>query len=72
MMTEGVKTVHDYLRELRESRKGKPNQVQEALDIYVDLWKKVIEKEIVAESDDIDLALSKIDKAGGLYKAAED
>ncbi len=71
-MTEGVRTVHDYLRELRETRKGKPGQVQDALDIYVDLWKRVVEKQIVAESDDIDTALSKIDKAGGLYKAAED
>ncbi len=71
-MTNGVKTVHDYLRELRESRKGKPSQVQDALDIYVELWKKVIEKEVVTEGDDIDAALSKIDKVGGLYKAAED
>jgi len=71
-MVQGVNTVGDYLRELRETRKAKPDQVQDALDIYVDLWKKVIEKGIVSSSDDIDLALSKLDEAGGLYKAAEE
>ena len=71
-VAQGVNTVQDYLRELRETRKGKPNQVREALDIYVDLWKKVMEKGIVNPTDDIDEALSKIDSVGGLYKAAEE
>ena len=71
-MVQGVNTVQDYLRELKETRKGKPNQVQDALDIYVDLWKKVLEKGIVKPTDDIDQALSKIDGVGGLYRAAEE
>ncbi len=71
-MGDQVKTVDDYLRELRETRKGKPDQVQDALDIYVELWQNVVEKGTVSPSDSIEAALLKIDKAGGLYKAAED
>jgi hypothetical protein len=71
-LVRGVNTVQDYLHELRETRKGKPNQVRDALDIYADLWKKVLEKGIVKSTDDIDEALSKLDSVGGLYKAAEE
>lgn len=71
-MGEPVRTVDDYLRELRETRKGKPEQVQDALDIYVELWQNVVEKGTVSPTDSIEAALSKIDKAGGLYRAAED
>ena len=71
-MSDAVKTVNDYLRELKQTRKGKPEQVQDALDIYVELWQKVVERGTVSPADTIEVALSKIDKAGGLYKAAED
>ena len=65
-----MKTVEQYLRELRESKKDKPQQVKEALQIYIDLWEKVIGKRVVDSEDDIETALSKIDKQGGLYEAA--
>ena len=63
--------VSEYLDQLKKTKKGKPQQIREALDIYIELWEKVIEKGTVAEGDDIDVALSKIDEAGGLYQAAE-
>ena len=62
--------VREYLDQLKETRKGKPAQIREALDIYVEMWEKVIKKGTVAEEDEVALALSKIDKAGGLYEAA--
>jgi len=63
--------VREYLDQLKETKKGKPQQIREALDIYIELWEKTIRKGTVSESDVIDVALSKIDKAGGLYQAAE-
>jgi hypothetical protein len=69
-LPEGSKTVRGYLKELRETRKDKPEQIKEALEIYVELWEDVIERGIVAEDDDMDSALSKIEARGGLYKAA--
>ena len=62
--------VREYLKQLKETKKGKPPQIREALDIYIDLWEKVVEREIVSHDDEIEAALSKIDKAGGLYQAA--
>ena len=35
-----------------------------------EIWEKVVEREIVSHDDEIEAALSKIDKAGGLYQAA--
>ena len=70
-MSQQVRTVEEYIRELRETRKGKPPHVQDALDIYVELWKSVVEKGTITSTDSLEDALSKIDKAGGLYKAAE-
>ncbi len=63
--------VREYLDQLKKTKKGKPQQIREALDIYIELWEKVIEKGTVSESDEIDAALSKIDEAGGLYQAAD-
>lgn len=60
----------EYLDQLRETRKGKPPQIREALDIYVELWDRVIKKGVVSEEDEVSEALSKLDKAGGLYEAA--
>jgi hypothetical protein len=62
--------VREYLKQLKETKKGKPPQIREALDIYIDLWEKVVEREIVSLDDEIEAALSKIDEAGGLYQAA--
>jgi hypothetical protein len=63
--------VREYLDELKETRKGKPPQIRDALDIYVEMWDRVIKNGTVSEEDEVALALSKIDKAGGLYEAAE-
>jgi hypothetical protein len=70
-MVGAEKTVDEYLRELRETRKEKPAQVQDALDIYVELWRRVVDNGIVNPGDSIDEALAKIERAGGLYAAAE-
>ncbi|MDG6979188.1 MAG: hypothetical protein JRN58_08925 [Nitrososphaerota archaeon] len=62
--------VKEYIGQLRETRKGKPPQIREALDIYVMLWEKAVENGVVSEEDEVSEALSKLDKAGGLYQAA--
>jgi hypothetical protein len=62
--------VREYLDQLRETRKGKPSQIKDALDIYVEMWDRVVKNGTVSEDDEVALALSKIDKAGGLYEAA--
>ena len=62
--------VKEYLEQLKETRKGKPPQIKDALDIYLEMWDKVIENGTVLAGDELPLALSKIDKAGGLYEAA--
>ncbi len=62
--------VKDYLEQLKETKKGKPPQIRDALDIYMELWGKVIENGTVSKEDEVALALAKIDKAGGLYEAA--
>jgi hypothetical protein len=63
--------VREYLEQLKETRKGKPQQVREALDVYLELWDKVIEKGTVSQDDDVAVALQKLDTAGGLYEAAD-
>jgi hypothetical protein len=62
--------VREYLEQLRETRKGKPQQIRDALDIYMEMWDRVIENGTVSADDEVSLALSKIEKAGGLYEAA--
>ena len=62
--------VREYLEQLKETRKGKPQQIRDALDIYTEMWDRVIENGTVSEEDEVSLALSKIEKAGGLYEAA--
>ena len=64
-------TVREYLAQLKATKKGKPPQIRDALDIYIGLWNEVVKNGTVAEADEIDVALSKIDKAGGLYQAAD-
>ena len=60
----------DYLKELRETKKDKPEQIREALEIYVELWETVIQKGVVGRDDGIDDALSKVEAKGGLHSAA--
>jgi len=67
-----VRTLGEYLKELGKTRKGKPRQVSDALDIYLDLWNKAIEKGTVKLTDGVEEALAKVERSGGLYKAAED
>lgn len=71
-MAARIKTVGQYLKELRASKAEKPRQVKDALELYIDLWEKTIEKGVVAVEDDIEEALAKIDGAGGLYTVAEE
>lgn len=70
-MADEPKSVKEYLHDLQSSKGDKPQQVRDALEIYVDLWKRVIEKGIVSPADSIDEALAKIESSGGLYAAAE-
>jgi hypothetical protein len=63
--------VREYLEQLQETKKGKPGQIKDALDIYMELWEKVIKNGTVSEDDEVGAALSKLDQAGGLYGAAE-
>ena len=71
-MSAKVKNVEEYLKGLGDSKRDKPAQIREALQIYIDLWKKTIEKGVVQPSDDIETALTKIDNQGGLYLAADE
>lgn len=66
------KLVKEYIDELEETKEGRPEQVKEGLEIYVNLWRKAIEKGVVAETDSVNEALVKIEKQGGLYEAAGD
>ncbi|MBI2648423.1 MAG: hypothetical protein HYU03_04075 [Thaumarchaeota archaeon] len=71
-MSVRVKSVERYLKELRDSKKEKPQQVKDGIEIYIELWEKAIKRGIVSPDDDVESALQKIDASGGLYKAAED
>jgi len=65
-----AKTVGEYLKELRENKKGRPSQVREALDVYIDLWENAIKNGKVEREDEIADAVAKVDASGGLYHAA--
>ena len=67
-----MRNLEEYLKELERSKKEKPEQVKDALEIYIGLWRKAISKGVVAPDDEIEKALAKIDESGGLYKASED
>jgi hypothetical protein len=71
-LTARVRNVRSYLEELEKTKEDRTEQVKEGLEMYIDLWKKAIERGVVVESDEVDNALVKIEKAGGLYKAAGD
>lgn len=70
-MSSWMRKVRDYLDELAKTKNDRSEQVKEGLEIYIDLWKKAIENKVVEESDDVDVALSKIEGRGGLRRAAE-
>lgn len=61
--------VREYLEQLKESKKGKPPQIRDALDIYMELWDRAVKNGIVSEDDEVALALTKLDEVGGLYEA---
>ena len=69
-MTAKVRDVRTYLEELEKNKEGRGAQVKEGLEIYIDLWRRAIEKGVVSESDGVESALAKIEGRGGLYKAA--
>ncbi len=59
----------EYLARIKETKRGKPERVKEALEVYIELWDKALRNGTVSESDEVDAALSKVEKAGGLYRA---
>jgi len=71
-MSKRSKTVREYLSELRETKKDKPGQIRDALDIYLELWESVMDRGVVGGDDTIDEALSKVEAKGGLYRAASE
>lgn len=71
-MTRAIKTVEEYLKELRQNRKEKPPEVKEALEVYIELWENAIKNGTVMPDESIEDALAKVDAKGGLYKAAGD
>jgi hypothetical protein len=70
-MSKGSKSVGAYLQELDGSKEGREELVKQGLEIYIDLWKKAIEAGVISAEDDVETALEKLDRRGGLYKAAE-
>ena len=68
-MTKG-KDVRTYLEELEKTKEGRTEQVREGLEIYISLWRRAMERGVVAGTDGVDAALVKIESEGGLYMAA--
>ena len=69
-MSAKAKDLRSYLEELQKTKEARSEQVREGLEIYIDLWRKAIERGAGAETDGVDSALAKIERLGGLYKAA--
>lgn len=70
MTGQGV-TVETYLKVMKERRDEKPEEIRDAINVYLDLWEKAIQNGVIGRGDEIGAALAKLDKKGGLYKAAE-
>ena len=68
-MSEGI-TVRGYLEQLEKTKAGKDGPVKEGLETFIGLWEKAIENRVVSYADSVDVALEKLEKAGGLYGAA--
>ena len=64
-------TLGEYIDQLEGKKQEKPDQVREGIEIYVGLWKSAVDRGVVARSDDLEEALEKIDRVGGLRAAAE-
>ena len=64
------KDVRAYIEELGKTKVNRPEQVREGLEIYISLWERAIERGVIEQTDGVDAALAKIEKAGGLYVAA--
>ena len=69
-MTAKVKDVRAYIDELERTKGDRTEQVKEGLEIYIDLWKRAMERGVVDGTDGVDIALSKLEREGGLYAAA--
>jgi hypothetical protein len=65
-----VKDVRTYLDELERTKEGRTEQVREGLEIYIDLWRRAMQRGVIAETDGVEDALAKIEGEGGLYRAA--
>ncbi|MDG7008160.1 MAG: hypothetical protein JRN06_07935 [Nitrososphaerota archaeon] len=65
-----TKDVRTYIEELEKTKEGRTEQVKEGLEIYISLWRKAMDRGVVAATDGVDDALAKIESAGGLYVAA--
>ncbi len=63
--------LREYLKELELTKEGKPEQVKEGLDTFIGLWRRATEKGVVDPDDEMAVALDKVERAGGLYGAAE-
>lgn len=70
--TGAVRSLKEYLDELDRSKSEREDQVREGLEIYVELWRKAIQRKVVSEEDTVEAALEKVEERGGLYKVAED
>ena len=66
----GAKDVRTYLEELEKTKEGRAEQVKQGLEIYIGLWRRAVERGVIAETDGVDDALAKIESEGGLYTAA--
>jgi hypothetical protein len=66
------RTVAGYMEELERTKEGRPEQVKEGLEVYLDLWKRAVANGVVSPEDDVEVALEKIDRKGGLYASAEE
>ncbi len=66
-----TKTVEAYIEELERTKEGRPEQVKEGLELYLDLWKQALRNGVVSADDEVEGALEKIERKGGLYAAAE-
>ncbi|HZW85588.1 MAG TPA: hypothetical protein VFE91_06800 [Nitrososphaerales archaeon] len=66
-----MRSVKEYIEELEKTKSERTGVVLDGLEIYIDLWKRVLQNGTITDSQDVDEALEKIEEKGGLYKAAE-
>ena len=66
------KSLREYLKDLEGGREGKPEQVREGIETYLGLWHRAVDKGVADLGDDVAVALEKVERAGGLYRAGED